>query len=77
MLKQQTELLAAVRKAEADARKLYAAGVNIAGVIQKLKAAGNELQTRVTYLKREQDKPADKPAAPEIVVGNDTPSGKP
>lgn len=59
MLKEQKDLLAKMRAAERDALKLYNAGVKISGVVQKLRAAVGELETRVRYLEREdQAKPA-------------------
>lgn len=64
MITEQKTLLANIRSLEADALKLLNSGVKIPGVHQRLRAAGNELQTRLSYLMEE--KPAKKkPTAPK------------
>ncbi|NJL18809.1 MAG: hypothetical protein HC901_00330 [Bdellovibrionaceae bacterium] len=67
MLKEQKELLAQIGKAHAAALKLYNAGVKISGIVQKLRAAGDELETRIRYIEKvEKSAPgaAPKPPAP-------------
>lgn len=70
MLKEQKELLAQVRAAERAALKLYNAGVKISSIVQKLRAAGEELETRVRYIEKNapaEPKPAKASAKSEIV----------
>ncbi len=64
MVEKQKQLLADIRMVADDALKLYNAGVKIPNVIQKLRDACNEMQTRVEYLERE-GKEAEKPKAPK------------
>ena len=53
MLEQQKKLLAEIAAAHRTALRLYNSGVKISGVVTKLRAAGDELETRVRYLERE------------------------
>jgi hypothetical protein len=51
-LAEQKTLLADVRAITDDALKLYNAGVKISGVVQKLRAVGDELDSRVRYIEK-------------------------
>lgn len=62
-LNEQKELLGQIGKAHDAALKLYNAGVKISGVVQKLRAAGDELTARVRYIEKNAPAAAPKPAA--------------
>jgi hypothetical protein len=69
MLKEQKELLARVRACERDALKLYNSGVKISGVVQKLRTASAELETRVRAIEKSAKPVAPpKPAATPVVA---------
>ncbi len=52
-MEKQKKLLAAIQAAERAALEVYNSGVKIAGVVQKLRAAAEELGARVRSLERE------------------------
>lgn len=62
-LKEQKELLATIGEAHAIARKLYDGGVKISGVVQRLRAAGEELESRIRFIEK-QPKAKKKESAP-------------
>lgn len=62
MFEEQKKLLADLKAAERAALKLWVAGVKLSGVVQKVRAAASELETRVRYLeKNAPPKPKPKP----------------
>ena len=66
MLKEQRELLAAISAAHRLARKLHDKGVKISGIVQKLRAAGEELDARVRAI--EKGAKSEKKAAPDTLA---------
>lgn len=78
MIAEQKNLLKDVRAIEADARKLYDAGVKIPGVVQKLREAAGELDARVRFIERAA-KPKAAPVkapAPSVPAPEKTPAAK-
>ena len=57
MLKEQKALLEKIRESEQDALKLYNAGVKLSNTVLKLRAAGDELATRIRYIEKDQAAP--------------------
>ncbi len=67
-MEKQKKLLAAIQAAERAALEVYNSGVKIAGVVQKLRAAGEELGARVRSLEREVVTPAPKAKAVTVAA---------
>lgn len=69
MLKAQQDLLADISAAEQRALTIANRGVKISGVVQKLRAARDELAARVRYIEKAGEaKPAAKPSKPPKAV---------
>lgn len=52
MLNEQKSLLADIRAAQVAATALLTQGVKIGGIVQRLRGAGDELETRVRFLEK-------------------------